>query len=684
MGTDVNINPLDSNNPAFAGANSGPQIPGTSLPPAPANATPAAPAAPNPSPTNLADDISQAWLAHISERQPPPPAGSQAAQQAAQKPTTSFGMKLASALQAASTGLGDAAHAGDPGATGFLSGIERTLGARQSRLTDESRYADAKAEQKRKDDASIAVSNAQMIHEQALTHQIGETAVNESITNGKNAVSTITTAHTPGEITQDGITSDNLHTLLAQGKINTAEETAYPTGRIQVGENPDGTPQYRTTYTVVKLPSKVEVSDTDAAFVSKYTTAKLPAGTQLSGAQFNAVYQQASTNQAAEAARDKALVEAGVEKDKLTKATEASSFERDASAWVNALNAAKGDVVAAEQAISQSPQAKQYPNLHSDVVNFYGGESAYNDVVKSQHETAVAAETKRKDQAEEANKAAELNLKKQGIGNVPAELAGVHGDQYLATLPPQQASIVKAVGEGRQALPASRKESLALLEQVHQAYPDYDEHKVKDWQKATTEYTSGKTGAGLVRANTALAHAKALYDETTADAVLNPFSTAHQDREITLGLLRDEIGAAIKGGVVNQKEGEDLMSSLSGGLTVGGKRERIAEVTRRLHDRIEESQTKLQSAAPSSAAKVPVLISPQAADAYDYIQSGGKTQNQNQPQAQSQTQAPPQQQQADNVTTHRFNPQAWAKANPNGDVNAAIAAAKAKGYEVVQ
>ena len=65
-------------------------------------------------------------------------------------------------------------------------------------------------------------------------------------------------------------------------------------------------------------------------------------------------------------------------------------------------------------------------------------------------------------------------------------------------MPPQQAAIVRAIGEGRQVLPANRKEGLALLEQVHQAYPDYDEHKVKDWQKATTEYTSGKTGAGLV------------------------------------------------------------------------------------------------------------------------------------------------------------------------------------------
>jgi hypothetical protein len=253
------------------------------------------------------------------------------------------------------------------------------------------------------------------------------------------------------------------------------------------------------------------------------------------------------------------------------------------------------------------------------------------------------------------------------------------GEDYLKTLPVARQGMVRAVGEGRQVLPANRKEALAILADVQQSYPDFDESKAKTWQKTRNEYTgSGKVAQSLVRANTAMAHAKALYDETTADAVLNPFSKAHQDREITLGLLKDEIGAAVKGGIVTEGEGKDLFDRLGGGLTVGAKRERIAEVTRRLHDRIEESQTTFAAAAPSSAVKVPSLLSPQAALAYDYVQSGGKAQPAQNPQsgqAQNQTPAP---------TTHSVSIATAIKNHPGMTEDQVRAWAKQNNYEVVQ
>jgi hypothetical protein len=213
-----------------------------------------------------------------------------------------------------------------------------------------------------------------------------------------------------------------------------------------------------------------------------------------------------------------------------------------------------------------------------------------------------------------------------GLGGVADGLEGLHGEDYLKTLPSATAGMVRAVGEGRQTLPANRKESLALLEQVHQAYPDWDETAGKTWAKTRNEYTgSGKTAQSLIRANTALTHAQELYDKTTADGVFNPLSKDYNDRQVTLGLVRDEIGAAVKGGIVTEGEGKELMTSLSGGLTIGAKKERIAEVTRRLHDRIAATQDKFESAKPSSAIQVPSLISPRAAAAYDYVQSGGKS-----------------------------------------------------------
>jgi hypothetical protein len=226
-----------------------------------------------------------------------------------------------------------------------------------------------------------------------------------------------------------------------------------------------------------------------------------------------------------------------------------------------------------------------------------------------------------------------------GLGGVAEGSEGLHGEDYLRTLPTAAAGMVRAVGEGRQVLPANRKDSLALLEQVHQAYPDWDESLGKTWGKTRNEYTgNGKTAQSLIRANTALTHAQELYDQTTAEGVFNPLSKNYADRQITLGLVKDEIGAAVKGGIATEGEGKELLASLSGGLTIGAKRERIAEVTRRLHDRIEATQDKFEAAKPSAAIQVPTLISPRAAQSYDYIQSGGKSPRRQDGNSQSQRQ----------------------------------------------
>ena len=85
---------------------------------------------------------------------------------------------------------------------------------------------------------------------------------------------------------------------------------------------------------------------------------------------------------------------------------------------------------------------------------------------------------------------------------------------------------------------------------------------------------------------------------------------------------------------MTQKESEELLGTLKGGLTPALKRERISKTAQLLHDKIDEYQTKFQGAAPSQAINVPTLISPKAASSYDFIQSGGTSQQQSQsPQA---------------------------------------------------
>ncbi len=258
--------------------------------------------------------------------------------------------------------------------------------------------------------------------------------------------------------------------------------------------------------------------------------------------------------------------------------------------------------------------------------------------------------------------------KKDAAAGSVSNLTGV---AYLQTLPTGRQATVHAVHEGRMLLPANRKEALAILEDVNQSFPDdFDEAKSKTWQKANNEYRgSGKTATQIVPSyNTALEHMQDLYNNTTGEGIFNPLSKAYQDREIALGYVAREVGKAVSAGAMTQKESEDLLGTLKGGLTPALKRERITKTAQLLHDKIDEYQTKFNEAAPSSAVKVPTLISPRAAQSYDYVQSGGKVQ-QNPP-----TSKPPQ----------VFNPKTWAAANPGKDVNAAIAAAHAQGIPVKQ
>jgi hypothetical protein len=210
------------------------------------------------------------------------------------------------------------------------------------------------------------------------------------------------------------------------------------------------------------------------------------------------------------------------------------------------------------------------------------------------------------------------------------------GEDYLKTLPVPRQGIVRGVGEGRQALPANRKEALAILEDVHQAYPDFDEGKGKTWQKTRNEYMgTGATAKALVSANTALAHLKRAFDHSTTDGIYNPLSKDYQALNADITYITGEVGKAVKGGVISEGEAQHIRESLNGGLTPGLKRERIKETATLLHDKMDETQTKFNDAAPSSAVKVPVLMHPSAGQAYDYIQSDGKTQPAQQPNTQS-------------------------------------------------
>jgi len=634
---------LDSADSRFAGSQNGPEIPGTSMPIAPTTEQPA-PAAPQlQNDAGTVDAIASSYFSHLLQNQPARP----------QNPSAGpggFAAKLSAALGNVNASLGDASHATDnlrPG-EGGASGVANTLAARNERLSKQKQQNFENNLASKRDARDSALNSMQMaLHAKQL--EAYDEAARQKVYSSN--ASTVKSREDQGFSVERGVTENSLQERmkkdLPDGKHFTDVFDILPEGEAEVNG------QKVKTYSLVEKSSKpVKPSDDELNFIKANGGPDLPTGTALPentliGLRLNA-QRVATATHAIEAANAQALddKQKTMLKNDLASSAVQHALAQNPADPISAIQQAgqvAQDHVNHGQQLLQAAQQHGDPNAIQEAQQYLDGankelKSLQNVAAYGFSENAIKEhEQARHNRAEEQNKAEELRQKKS-----QALTSNLTGEDYLKTLPVGQQSVVRAVGEGRQALPANRKEALAILEHVHQAYSDFDEAKVKSWQKAVNEYNgSGKTAQSLVRANTAMAHAKALYDETTADAVLNPFSKAHQDREITLGLLKDEIGAAVKGGVVTEGEGKDLFDRLGGGLTVGAKRERIAEVTRRLHDRIEEQQTKFASAAPSSATKVPSLMSPQAASAYDYVQSGGKLQ----PQQSSQSSQPNQQQQ---------------------------------------
>ena len=221
------------------------------------------------------------------------------------------------------------------------------------------------------------------------------------------------------------------------------------------------------------------------------------------------------------------------------------------------------------------------------------------------------------------NDTAQQNLTNNRIANA----SGLVGDAYLKTLPVGRASQIRGYGEGRlymSDLPRG-KEKTAIIDAVTQAYPDYDQSKGEVWKSTRNMYSgSGATAKKVINYNTALEHMQDLYKNSTWEGIMAPGSKAYSDRSVALNYVTRETGNAISSGVLTQQEGEEILSSLKGWTPTTAK-ERTAETARLLNDKIVEFQRMYQEAVPTQNMKAPTLLSPKAAAAYAYVQSGGST-----------------------------------------------------------
>jgi hypothetical protein len=558
---------------------------------------------------------------------------------------------------------------------GALVGIGRVLNAGNEQQNAQDQHRQMMAE-----------ANARLLHEQALVHQVNDQAILGSIDSGSKAVEKLKNAASPAPIIADGVTSDELNQLLQSKKIDATQETAFPTGRKVVGENPDGTPIYRTTYTALGVPKDVNLDPNvpaDKEILDRLNKFGPPTqgvwgngGVQhFTGAQFNLASQISSDNEAATRARNKTLEDAEIDD---SRRKDALAVVRIGPEWNNALSNAGNDPLKALAAMQANPgMVQKFPNLYQTVRSAYGPASfdklvedrqkkladqtdliteITKDPTKIEGKTSSViaasqaiindpnASTDKKQAAQRVLKQAQdtramevqldgdKELKKSQIKNGAADRSnpsGLTGDAFIKTLPPGRAAALKAINDGSVAINSAALErsdkGQAYMDDIYAAYPDFQAYKGETWPKAYNEYNgSGATAKAKVNYNTALSHLQDLYQNSTAEGLYVVGSKPYEDRKAAYSIVVNEVGKAVKTGVITEGEGKELRDSLNGWLPSTAK-ERTAHVAGLLKNKIDEFQTAFQDSAPSAQIKVPRLISPQAQSAYDYITSGGKT-----------------------------------------------------------
>ena len=291
---------------------------------------------------------------------------------------------IGAGLEAVGASLGDVAAVGTvPSGGGALTGAARALAARTQRIQQQKKTEFEMQQEAEKNKALIAESNVRMIHEQKLVHQMDESQIAESIDVGTRAAQKLKTGASPAPVIAEGLTGEELKKYLVNNKIDPTKETAYPTGRKVVGQNPDGTPLYETTYTALGIPPEVTLKTADSndkKLIDDMNRYAPPQGggkwgtgdeQKFSGAQYNWIMQQVADGKAQTLARDKTMVEQGMEQEKVN---ELKDFNMGPD-WTNALSNAPGhDPVAARNAILASPTlAAKYKNLDADISAHYPG-----------------------------------------------------------------------------------------------------------------------------------------------------------------------------------------------------------------------------------------------------------------------------------------------------------------------
>jgi hypothetical protein len=204
---------------------------------------------------------------------------------------------------------------------------------------------------------------------------------------------------------------------------------------------------------------------------------------------------------------------------------------------------------------------------------------------------------------------------------------------YLQSLLPAQQQLVRAIAEGRAEAPNIRtKDGQALADMVTGYAPDYDGTRFHTYQAMAKDFTSGKSSQGLQALNTALGHLGVIYDNANLGSTLPVISGTERlfgnqsatNLKTAQTAVTDELGRAYKSGVVSDGERKEWQKQIDG-WTPANVKASAGSLARLLDSKIASYEQTLRNGAPSGAVRLPALMSPQAAAAYQHITGDAPT-----------------------------------------------------------
>lgn len=318
-------------------------------------------------------------------------------------------------ISAVGESLGDVAAVGTvPPGAGGLTGLARTMQARQQRMR-QGRQDQQEADKNR---VMMAEANTRMVHEQRLIHELDDKAKQSSVDSGLRQIETLRKQASPVPPLAQHLDSDQAAQFLKDKKWDATEHTPIPDGMKTSGVDKDGNPINRITYSIMGVPADVDLDPEkdkeELTFLNKYGP---PAsggkwgqdGVQhMTGVQYNLAVQHANDVRAADIALQRGLLNAGIEEKDIRKGAESLRFA-ETPEMVNALGAAKGDIIAARNQMLRNPGiAGKYPNLDNDIrdwVDAKGGKGSYDKMLEDYQKKIDATNTQFEDRRKELTSA---------------------------------------------------------------------------------------------------------------------------------------------------------------------------------------------------------------------------------------------------------------------------------------